>query len=64
MNRMTESGLQYSHFTEGMHRSEQDTDSGSGGFIPTVTLRDVGQIELDLHLQVNWCNRNRSTSSP
>lgn len=33
-------------------------------WIPTVTLRDVGQIELDLHLQVNWCNRNRSTSSP
>lgn len=47
----------YSHFSEGMHRSEQDT----GGFIPTVTPCDVGQVELDLHLQVNWCNRNRST---
>lgn len=60
MNRMTQPGLQYPHFTEGMPRSEQDTDSGSGGFIPTVTLCDVGQIELDLHLQVNWGNRNRS----
>lgn len=36
-------------------------DSDSGGFIPTVTPCDVGQIELDLLLQVNWCNRNRSS---